>query len=118
MVLDEIYCTYERNNIPTRKMDPVRTTQNAQPPKMERKQHSKMLEKVKYLLIICKYLLNSKKNYFELMLTETVIDGYFTKLIFQYSDFPFILFLQDVINKSSLSRSKESSDNSDRGRVF
>lgn len=53
----------------------------------------------------------------QLKLTETIVDGNFAKLIFQHTNFPFVLFLQNVVYEGRLSGSQESSNDGDGSEV-
>ena len=52
------------------------------------------------------------------LLTETIVNGNFTKLILQNTNLPLVLLLQDVVDESCLPGSKEASDDGDRGEIF
>ena len=49
--------------------------------------------------------------------TQTIIDGNFPKLVLQHTNFPIVLFLENVIYKGCLSGSQETSNHRDWGQV-
>lgn len=59
--------------------------------------------------------LQKKKTQDMMKLTQAIIDSNFTKLILQDANLPLILFLQDVVNESRFTSSKEAGNDCDRG---
>ena len=52
---------------------------------------------------------------FQILLTKSIVNCNFTKLILQNANLPLILLLQNVIDESRLSRPEEAGDDGDGG---
>ena len=52
------------------------------------------------------------------LLTETIVNCNFAKLILQNANLPLVLLLQNIVDESCLTGSEEASDDGDRGEVL